>query len=78
MDICDEMNILQRRSKELRSVSAEIEDIKDWMSKNTGEMQSGLLECITKLDEAMGIVDEVKSMIDEKAEAIEDQVYSEG
>ena len=78
MDSCDEMNILQRRSKELRSVSAEIEDIKDWMAKNTGEMQSGLLECITKLDAAMEIVDEVKSMIDEKAAAIEDQVYSEG
>ena len=78
MDACDEMNILQRRSRELRSVSAEIEDIKDCMAKNTGDMQSGLLECITKLESAMEIVDEVKSMIDEKAAAIEDQVYSEG
>jgi hypothetical protein len=78
MDSCDEMNHLQRRSSELRSVSAEIEDIKDWMAKNTGEMQSGLLECVTKLGAAMEIVDEVKSMIDEKAAAIEGQVYSEG
>ena len=77
MDSYDEMNLLQRRSKELRSVSSEIEDIKDWISKNADKMQSGLLECVAKLDAAMEIVDEVKSMIDEKAAATEKQVYSE-
>lgn len=78
MDSYDEMNLLQRRSKELRSVSSQIEDIKDWIAKNTGKMQSGVLECVEKLDAAMDIVDEVKSMIEEKAAAIEEQVYSEG
>lgn len=78
MDAYDEMNLLQRRSGELRSVSSEIEDIKDWIAKNTGKMQSELLECAVKLDAAMEIIDEVKGMIDEKAAAIEDQVYSEG
>lgn len=77
MDSYDEMNLLQRRSKELRSVSSEIEDIKDWIANNAGKMQSGLLECVVKLDAAMDIVDEVKSMIDDKATVMEEQVYSE-
>lgn len=74
----DEMNHLQRRSKELRTIVANLEDIKDWMAKNTGDMKSGLLECVTQLGTAIEQVDQVKDMIDEKAAAIEEQVYSEG
>lgn len=73
MDSYDEMNHLQRRSRELQSVSAELEDIKDWMAKNTGEMQSGLLECVTQLESAIEKVDQVKGIIDEKADEIENQ-----
>ena len=77
MDSYDEMNHLQRRSKELRTIVANLEDIKDWMAKNTGDMQSGLLECVTQLGSAIEQVDSVKGMIDEKAAAMEEQVYAE-
>lgn len=77
MDSYDEMNHLQRRSKELRTIVANLEDIKDWMAKNTNDMQSGLLECVTQLQTAIEQVDSVKSMIDEKATVMEEQVYSE-
>lgn len=77
MDSYDEMNLLQRRSKELRTIVANLDDIKDWMMKNTGDMQSGLLECVTQLEAAIEKVDAVKDMIDEKASAMEEQVYSE-
>lgn len=77
MDSYDEMNHLQRRSKELRTIVSHLEDIKDWMAKNTGDMQSGLLECVTQLELAIEQVDSVKSIIDDKATEIESQVYAE-
>ena len=77
MDSYDEMSMLQQRSKELKTITCHLEDIKDWMKKNTAEMQSGLLECVTQLETAIEQVDAVKDMIDEKASAMEEQVYSE-
>ncbi len=77
MDSYTEMYHLQRRSKELRTIVANLEDIKDWMAKNTEDMQSGLLECVTQLESAIEQVDSVKGMVDEKATEMEQQVYSE-
>lgn len=77
MDSYTEMNHLQQRSKELRTIVANLEDIKDWMAKNTTDMQSGLLECVTRLESAIDQVDTVKGMVDEKATEMEAQVYSE-
>ncbi len=77
MDSYDEMNHLQRRSKELRTIVANLEDIKDWMAKNTGDMQSGLLECVNRLEVAIAGLQDVKDMVDDKATVMEEQVYSE-
>lgn len=77
MDSYTEMHHLQQRSKELRTIVANLEDIKDWMAKNTVDMQSGLLECVTQLESAIDRVDSVKAMVDEKATEMEAQVYAE-
>ena len=77
MDSYDEMNHLQRRSKELRTIVSRLEDIKDWMAKNTEDMQSGLLECVTQLESAIEQIDSVKGMVDDKATEMEQQVYAE-
>jgi len=77
MDSYTEMDHLQRRSKELRTIVANLEDIKDWMAKNTSQMQCDLLGCVTRLDSAIDQLDTVKSMVDDRATAMEAQVYSE-
>ena len=66
MDSYTEMQHLQQRSKELRTIVCSLEDIRDWMDKNTEDMQSGLLKCVTRLELAIQQVDLVK-----------EQVYSE-
>lgn len=77
MDSYDEMNHLQRRSKELQKIVCDLEDIKDWMVKNAREMQSEFLGCVLQLESAIEQVDSFKSLVDERATAMEQKVYSE-
>lgn len=77
MDSYTEMHHLQQRRNELRTIVANLEDIKDWIAKNTADMQSGLLECVTGLESAIEQIDSVKGLIDDKATEMEEQVYSE-
>jgi len=77
MDSYTESQQLQQRSKELRTIVCDLEDIKDWMAKYAGEMQSGLLECITQLDVAIATLASVKDLVDDKAAVMEAHAYSE-
>ena len=77
MDSYDEMNHLQRRSKELRTIISHLVDIKDWMAKSTEDMQCDLLGCVTRLDSAIDQLDTVKGMVDDRATAMEQKVYAE-
>ena len=76
-DKATQMEQLRRRSKELKQVSAELADIKDWFEKHKIEYSYDFEPTISDLEDAINTVDDIEMDVDKEADVLEDEMEEE-